>query len=1119
MKTNRLSFGPFLRRVLLALSLQCVLCVSAIGQIVVKGDSMTAVEAIRQIESNSDYRFFYNAEDLNGLPKKNIDCDGPIEDVLQRLFSGTEIRYRVSGHQIALQRTTAAKAQTPAAKTSAPGRTVSGTVVDGTTGEPVIGANVIVKGTQTGVATNAHGQFSISITGRNVTLEVSYLGYRTEPVYITDQGVVDVKLQPDDNVLSEVVVVGAGVQKKVSVTGSIASVKGLDLRAPSSSLTNNFAGKLAGVVSVVNSGQPGQASEFYIRGIGTFGGRTTPLILLDGVEISVGDLNNIPTESIDSFSILKDASATAIYGARGANGVMLVTTKDGDENSRARVNVTLEYTFQQPVNMVDFVDGATWMETYNEALLSRTPSALPKYSQEQIELTRSHKSPYLAPDVDWRNLLFKDMTMSQRGNISISGGGSRVTYYLSLQANHNTGMLDIPQVHSFDNNINNWDYIFQNNITYKLTRTTKVELRMNAQIGRYKGPGYSVSDLFKYTYYANPVSFPATYPAQEGDDHVRYGSAWLTTGETKLINPYAEMMKSFKEEEYSTLNTTLRINQQFDFITKGLSLTALVNFKDYGRSYYTRSIDPFYYQAASSSTEDNLVLERVGSGGSTYITDSGVTRARDNTLYIDARIDYQRTFAERHHVSGMLMYMQREYRNNIYPNRNQGFSGRFTYDYDHRYLIEANFGYNGTERLAKEDRFEFFPAMSLGWVVSGEKFWQPVKKYINYLKLRGSYGLVGSDETGTNAGAPHFLYLDNVNLTGGVGWGTGYNAGSDRWLQGPLVNSYAVQNACWERVKKLDVGVDLNLFNQLDLTVDYFYDKRDRILMKRASWPEIMGYRKAVPWSNIGKVDNWGWEVSLNWHKQISRDMFIDLRGNFTYNQNKYVYVDEPNYYYTWKTDTGRSLNVTKGYIAEGLFADQDEIDAAPLQNLGSVVMPGDIRYRDVNGDGMITEDDMVTISDYSRIPRIQYGFGFNFTWKSLDFGVFFTGSAQRTIMLSGMSPFFSDTKYGDRNLMTFIARDYWSESNPNPNAAYPRLGISSTQIDNNTKPSTYWMRSGNFLRFKTLEIGYRFPYCRVYLSADNLAVWSPFKHWDPELNYDAYPLSRTFNIGVQLNF
>ena len=418
---------------------------------------------------------------------------------------------------------------------------------------------------------------------------------------------------------------------------------------------------------------------------------------------------------------------------------MLVTTKNGAENSKATINVSFENSFMQPTKMVDYVDGATWMEIYNEALLTRTPGASPKYSKDVIDLTRSHTSPYLAPDVNWRDVMFKDMTMNQRANVNVSGGGSRVTYYLSLQANHDTGMLDIPKTYSFDNNINRWDYIFQNNIAYKLTSTTKVGLRMNAQIGQHKGPGYSVSDLFKYAYYANPITFPATYPSQEGDTHIRFGNAWLTQGERTYLNPYAKMMESFKEENYSTLNTTLNIEQDLGFVTEGLSVKALINFKSYAASDYTRTMEPFYYLAKMSSTEDNLQLERIGNSGQEYIQEGEIQKANDNTFYLDARIDYSRTFGQKHSVSGMLMYMQREYRNGTIPNRNQGFSGRFTYDYKHKYLVEVNFGYNGTERLGKNDRFEFFPAMSLGWVASGEDFWKPIEKYVNYFKIRGSY--------------------------------------------------------------------------------------------------------------------------------------------------------------------------------------------------------------------------------------------------------------------------------------------------------------------------------------------------------------------------------------------
>ena len=851
----------------------------------------TVKEVLDYIEKNSEFIFFYYNNTIDTKRKVSLSVkDKPITFVLDQLFKGMDVQYEIKDRQISLKKNSV---QQDSQNKKRQKRKLIGTVIDASTDELLVGVSISVKDTPgVGTITDLDGKFSIEVSN-NTELEFSYIGYKKQTLMVGDLGIVNVKMASDNEMLSEVVVVGAGTQKKISVTGSITSVKGEGLRSPSSALTNNFAGKLAGVVAVTKTGEPGAASEFYIRGVSTFGGRATPLILMDGVEISSGDLNRIPSESIESFSILKDASATAIYGARGANGVMLVTTKDGMENSKATINVSFENSFMRPTKMVDYVDGATWMEIYNEALLTRNPDAGLKYSRDIIDLTRSHTSPYLAPDVNWRDVMFKDMTMNQRANVNVSGGGSRVTYYLSLQANHNTGMLDIPKTYSFDNNINQWDYIFQNNITYKLTSTTKVGLRMNAQIGHHKGPGYSVSDLFKYAYYANPITFPATYPSQEGDTHIRFGNAWLTQGERTYLNPYAKMMESFKEENYSTLNTTLNIEQDLGFITKGLSVKALVNFKGYASSNYTRTMEPFYYLAKMSSTEDNLRLDRIGNSGQEYIQEGEIKKGNDNTIYLDARIDYSRTFGEKHSVSGMLMYMQREYRNGTLPNRNQGFSGRFTYDYKHKYLVEANFGYNGTERLGKEDRFEFFPAMSLGWVVSGEDFWKPMEKYVNYFKIRGSYGLVGSDETGlqANPAAAHFLYLDGVNLTGSGVYHTGYlgNVGGDAY-KGPVVNSYAVMNAGWERVKKLDIGVDLELFNQVNLTFDYFYDKRYNILMRRASWPAIMGYQNAVPWSNIGAVDNMGYEFSINWRKELFKEFIIDMRGSLTYNKNKYVF-------------------------------------------------------------------------------------------------------------------------------------------------------------------------------------------------------------------------------------
>lgn len=1004
-------------------------------------------------------------------------------------------------------------------------RTLMGTVVDASTGETLIGVNVRIKGQEGGTITDIDGNFQLDVTS-STELIFSYVGYKTQEVMVGDLGVITVQLESDNEVLDEVVVVGQGTQKKVSVTGSIATVKGATLKVPSSSLTSSFAGKLAGVVSMTNSGEPGSASEFYIRGINTFGGVSTPLILLDGVEISASDLNRIPAESIASFSLLKDASATAIYGNRGANGVMLVTTKSGQENSKATVNASLEVSYFQPMKVTEFVDGPTFMRIYNEAQQARsaTPIASPRYSEEQILRTEQGMNPYVYPNVDWYDLIFKKGNFNQRANVNVQGGGSRVTYYMSLQANHDTGLLDAPSYY-YNNNINNWQYNFQNNISYKLTNTTTVDLRMMAQIGNLQGPNYSTSELYRTVMYANPVAFPAYFPAQEGDDgFIRFGNTEVTPG-TFGRNPYEYMMSSFKETNFNTLNTSIALNQDLSFITEGLSLKALVNFKNWSESYYTRSIESYLYKVRDGSynpetDEYELQLLRTGEE---YLTQSDVTRNSDQTFYFDARLDWKRNFGN-HNLTAMLMYMMREYRQAALPNRNQGYSGRLTYDYANRYLFEFNFGYNGSERLASGTRFEFFPAASVGWVVSSEDFWEPLSDYINHLKLRMSYGLVGSDSFDSRA--PHFLYINEVTMGAGGNFWTGLPTNEISY-SGPAFDILAIQDSGWEHVKKFNLGVDLALFNQLNVTFEYFHDIRDRILMPRASWPYMLGYWGSLPWSNIGKVKNQGVELSVNWTKTFGKDLTIDLRGNFTYNQNEYQYVDEPNYPYVWQTKTGKPLNTFTGYVAEGLFASEEEIQNWPDQSqLGANIMPGDIKYRDINGDGAITTEDQVLLSPYNHIPRIQYGIGLNIVYKKFDFGVFFNGSAKRKINInSGIVPFLSGGGDGtadettERNLMQWIADDYWSVSNPNPNAAFPRLGVNYTDVANNFQPSSYWLRNGNFIRFKTLEIGYRLPYCRIYLNGDNIAVFSPFKLWDPELAWNAYPLQRTFNLGVQFTF
>ena len=996
------------------------------------------------------------------------------------------------------------------------GRWITGRVISAVDNEPIPGAFVVEKGTNNGVMTLDDGTYSIRIMNPNAQLEISCIGFKTGVFEIGKLGVVDVSLESDSE-LQEAVVVGMGTQKKISVTGAVTAIQGEAIRSTSSSLTSNLAGKLSGVISMTNSGDPGTASEFYIRGINTFGGVSTPLILLDDVEISANDLNRIPAESIKSFTVLKDASATAIYGVRGANGVMIVTTKNGAENMRTQVNATVESIFTQPVKMVDFVDGPEWMELYNEAYMSRGGAA-PVYSQDVIDYTRSGLYPYVYPNVDWKKVLFRDFNFNQRANISVQGGGNKATYYMSLNFNHDTGIANAPSDgYFFNNNLHQYVFNFQNNITYKLTSSTKLDLRLNAQIVQKSGMSESISSLFDYMLEANPVMFPAVFPADVGDEYIKFGSAY-SQGDAIRRNPYAAMLDDHGSTKENKLNVVLKIDQDLSMLTDGLGFNAMVNWNNWSWARFTQSITPYYFTVDKTNwsvdSPDNYTIVPIGTTGNSFITESYSEPQSTQTFYFDARLTYDRSFGK-HNVGALLMYMMRDYRpNRALSQRNQGLSGRLTYDYDEKYLVEFNFGYNGTERLAKGSRFEFFPSASIGWVPSSEKFWEPLKDVVNFFKLRGSYGIVGSDGF---ACYNHFVYFDSVALNGGgTGW-FGPSSESGFQYHSHSIGAYAVDNATWERSHKLDIGADFTFFNQLDLTVDWFLDRRDRIMMQRGSWPWVAGYWNATPWGQVGKASSRGIEFSLNWAKNFGKDWRLEAKANFTYVRNQYDYYDEPNYSQPWSSRIGRPLDnyYQWGYVADGLFTSQEDIDNHAEQQLGSAVKPGDVKYRDINGDGVITSDDQIQISPYGRLPRIQYGFGFNVMWKKWDLGVFFNGSAMRSILISGLTPFGTTAN----SVITYIRDNRWTESNPDPNAGYPRLGIDIGDVRNNFETSTYWLRDGSFLRFKTLEIGYSFDIARVYLNGDNLAVFSPFKLWDPELNWNAYPFSRTFTLGVQFRF
>ncbi len=1019
-------------------------------------------------------------------------------------------------------------------------RTVTGVVVDAQDGEPLPGATVSVVGDKNAItATDIDGNFSISVSGNRAVLLVSYIGYNEMRVPVDDLGFVKVELKGADNTLDEVVVVGSGTQKRVSVTGAITSVKGDELRMPAGNLTTALAGKIAGVVSSTRSGEPGSSAEFYIRGIGTFGGRQTPLILLDDVEISVSDLDYIPAENIESFSILKDASATAIYGSRGANGVMIVKTKGGDYNSQTKVRVSFENSFNFKGDFPEFLDGPSFMELYNKARVARDNS--PYYSEVAIERTRQGVNPYLYPNVDWDSLLFKSMAMRQRGNVNVSGGGSKVRYYMSLDIQHEDGLLNTSNNYSWNNNINIYNYTFQNNIAYKLTPTTTIEMNMNAQIRQSSGPNinddYIVTpskSMFNYILTTNPVVFPVSYPQFPDEEFVRYGA--IRRAEVIQQNPYALLNSGYGQTNENTINTVIKIKQDLDFITKGLKFDAWVNFKNWSSSGFTRRVTPYYYTVASNPdsyllqdengnpnlTQDMLEILQEGT---VFLSETGPTRSSDQTFEFQANINWARKFGL-HDVSAMLLYRQREYRYAILPERNQGLSFRATYDYDHRYLVEFNAGYNGTERLAKQDRFGFFPAASVGWVMSNEAFFAPAANVITNLKIRGSYGLVGSDDLEEPNGS-RFLYIDKIydNNISALGFYTGdFAQNAMYYAGGPQIVYYGLTGIGWEKSRKADVGVDLTLWGKLSFVVDFFHESRYDIFLQRESWPQSLAYHESKPYANKGKMQNQGFEVSAQYDQRINQDWSVSFRGNLSYSENKIIDWDDPDYVYTWKSNYRTDkpypgVSNVYGYIAEGLFRSEEEIACSPVQQVGSsTVRVGDIKYRDINGDGIINSDDQTMISEYGTTPRIQYGFGATVNWRSFDFGFQFVGQAKRSILANGIDPFYEGSNNTARNALKWVAENYFDPELGNFDAEYPRLGTTQTEVSNNSVASTYWLRDGSFLRLKNVELGWSFPYGRVYVAGTNLLRFSPFKLWDPELEaWNSYPLSKSVTVGVQI--
>ena len=1088
-----------------------------------KLQDVTVKDIFKYIEKNSEYIFLYST-DKNLLKKINVDVNKKdITQVLDEILKNTTLIYDIDGKQIIIREKNASEKSQQ--KTTQKKKTIRGIVSDDSTQEPIIGATIRVDGSMTGTTSNIEGDFVLECAVGD-TLTVSFVGYQDRSVLVKSGNIYAIALKESAAELGEVVVTAFGVgQKKESLVGSIQQIKPQELKVPSSSLSTAFAGRMAGVIAVQRSGEPGaDGANFWIRGKSTFNGNTSALIIMDGVEISSTELNALDPEVIESFSILKDATATALYGTRGANGVMIVATKNGKNLDKPIINFRLEGAISTMTRVPNMVDGPTYMKMFNEAV-SRPGCDVSPYSQEKIDGTIAGLNPYIYPNVDWFDEIFNKSAFSERANFNIRGGSSKMDYFMSASFKHSNGHLKSLSKDYFSyNNVRNYNYDFINNLNISATRTTKISLGLNLSVADKKSPLMDVNDIFQLSMEANPVDFPVRFPANMSDrDFVLWGDKpGGIHGQGWYRNPVAEYVTGYKTNLRTTITANFKLAQELDMITKGLKFTGLFSFKNYSSSSTERSASyNHYYMSSYDPSSMEYKITRIGDEQSTALTNDG-SRNGDRKMYFQAILDYNRIFKEVHDLNIMFLYNQEQYDINgpttlfsSLPQRKQGVAGRVSYSYDGRYYIEGNFGYNGSENFAKGHRFGFFPSIAVGYNISNEKFWQPIKPVISNLKIRGSWGLVGNDAT--NAG--RFAYMEDLVLGGSDSYTTGIR--QDTYYSGPSWNRYFNPDLTWEVGEKINLGLDLQLFNDFNLTFDIFREKRRDIFMTREnSIPEIVGTGETKITSNNGEMENKGLDLAIDYNKQITKDFFLSFKSTLTFARNKVLKMDEPPYFeYPGLSDVGHPLGTYWGYVADGLFPDQETIDNSPRQDLGYTPQPGDIKYvnqPNAKGeyDNVINSNDRVAIG-HPYDPELVYGFGPSMKWKNWDFSFFFQGVARTSFMMYGMHPFGTTSI---KNMLQFVADDHWSVDNPNPNAAYPRLTKDSN--GNNDQYSTYWLRNAAFLKLKNAEIGYTYKGMRFYLSGVNLLTFSPFKHWDPEMgggNGLYYPTQRVFNIGFQM--
>lgn len=990
-------------------------------------------------------------------------------------------------------------------------------------------------------STDLNGRYILTVPA-NTTLRFTMVGFDTQEFLISQNTKIDLIMEASSTLIEETVVTAFGQrQRRQDVIGSVTSISPKDLKTPVSNLTAALQGRVSGIVSMQRSGEPGaDNADFFIRGVGTFGVNQKPLILIDNMEVSADELARIPVDDIENFSVLRDATAAAVYGSRGANGVILVTTKIGREGT-PRINFRAEYRISTPTRALELADPITWMEMNNEAVRTRDPLGLSKYAQEKIERTKAGTDPINYPAVNWLDELTKRTTSTQNYNLSIAGGGQVATYNVSGNFTQDNGLLKMNPLNNFNSNVNFQVYNLRSNINVNITKSTQLMIRTVANLQNYSGPPVSGEEAFKFALRANPVLFQPAYqpgPQQSYIKHPMFGNSNL--GE--YLNPYAEIMRGYSEKRRSNLQVQLELKQDLsNMVLEGLNYRGLVNLTR--NSYFTqsRAYNPFYYSPVGFDTESNANVFFIinPDKGSEYLNFVPGTREQSAIFYMENQLAFNRVYQEKHSITAMGINTIRSNVStptdnptliNTLPFRNVSFSGNFTYGFDNRYHAQFTFGYNGSERFDAKYRWSFFPSFGLAWNVSNEPYFEPMKDIVSALKGRFTHGILGND----NISDTRFFYLSDVDLENADwSYSFGLPIGGQYALPGVLIKRYANSNVQWEISRQTNLGIDLSLLNsKLTFTGDFYKQLRDNIVQQR-SVPSSTGFVADVL-ANVGKYASRGFDAELVYSNSFNQDLWIQGRGTFTYATGEYVFYEEPNYQYDYLSRIGLSSSQTRGYIAERLFIDDNEVYNSPRQNFGGEpVLGGDIKYLDVNRDGVINGDDVLPIG-HPTIPEINWGFGLSTGYKSMDFSFFFSGVGRTSLFINpinydsdrkliGTAPFGSES--APNAVLKAWADSHWSEENKDLYAQWPRL--SQNAITNNVQTSTYWMRDASFVRLKQVELGYtlnqrfteryKFKNFRVYLSATNLLTWSSFKLWDPEKggNGLGYPLQRVFNIGI----